>query len=85
MICRAEGDGQCRHTRIRHQGEKSYGAQGIGLCRTERMFTTGAAPDYAAIDSLRRSAEEMGSVCCQAPSSPREDLKEILKIHDGKR
>jgi len=63
---------------------KSYGAMGIGLCRTERMFNQQERLPIMQQLILAESAEERDACVAKLLPFQREDLKEILRIMDGK-
>lgn len=57
-----------------------YGAQGIGLCRTERMFNASDRLPLVVEVILARSVEERKQALDQLLPIQREDFKQILKI-----
>jgi pyruvate,orthophosphate dikinase len=62
---------------------KSYGAMGIGLCRTERMFNQRERLPIMQQLILAESAEERDQCVSKLLPFQREDLKEIFRIMDG--
>nr|MDO8098149.1 pyruvate, phosphate dikinase [Candidatus Njordarchaeota archaeon] len=62
---------------------RDFGAEGIGLCRTERMFN---APDRLAIMHkmiLAETVEERKKYLDQLMPMQKKDFKEILKVMEG--
>jgi pyruvate,orthophosphate dikinase len=62
---------------------KSYGAMGIGLCRTERMFNQQERLPIMQQLILAESAEERDQCVAKLLPFQREDLKEIFRIMEG--
>jgi pyruvate,orthophosphate dikinase len=61
---------------------REFGAQGIGLCRTERMFRGDRLPLMQRL-ILSDSPEERAEVCRRLAEIQKGDFKEILKVMDG--
>jgi pyruvate,orthophosphate dikinase len=62
---------------------KKYGATGIGLCRTERMFNQPERLPLVREMILAENAEERRSTLERLLTYQREDFKEIFRIMDG--
>ena len=62
---------------------KKYGAMGIGLCRTERMFNQPERLPIVQGMILADTAEERQAALDQLLPFQREDFKEIFRIMDG--
>jgi pyruvate,orthophosphate dikinase len=62
---------------------RKYGAQGIGLCRTERMFNQPERLPIVREMILAENAEERKNHLSRLLPFQREDLKEIFRIMDG--
>ncbi len=62
---------------------KNYGAKGIGLCRTERMFNQQDRLPIVRQMILAENAEERDKCVAKLLPFQREDLKEILRVMDG--
>jgi pyruvate,orthophosphate dikinase len=61
---------------------REFGAQGIGLCRTERMFRGDRLPLMQRL-ILADSPEERAELCRRLAEIQKGDFKEILKVMDG--
>jgi len=61
---------------------REFGAQGIGLCRTERMFRGDRLPLVQRL-ILADSPEERAELCKKLAEMQKGDFKEILKVMDG--
>jgi pyruvate,orthophosphate dikinase len=61
---------------------REFGAQGIGLCRTERMFRGDRLPLMQRL-ILSDSPEERAELCRRLAEIQKGDFKEILKVMDG--
>jgi pyruvate,orthophosphate dikinase len=61
---------------------REFGAQGIGLCRTERMFRGERLPLVQRL-ILADSPEERAELCAKLAEMQKGDFKEILKVMDG--
>jgi pyruvate,orthophosphate dikinase len=62
---------------------KKYGAMGIGLCRTERMFNQPKRLPIVQEMILAETTEERQAALDRLLPFQREDLKEIFRIMDG--
>jgi pyruvate,orthophosphate dikinase len=62
---------------------KNYGAKGIGLCRTERMFNQQDRLPIVRQMILAENTEERAKCVAKLLPFQREDLKEILRVMDG--
>lgn len=65
------------------QKAKEYGAQGIGLCRTEHMFFEADRLPIVREMILARNPEERKSALDKLLPIQKEDFKGILKVMDG--
>ncbi len=65
------------------QKAKEYGAQGIGLCRTEHMFFEAERLPIVREMILARNSEERKSALDKLLPIQKEDFKGILKVMDG--
>ncbi len=65
------------------QKAKEYGAQGIGLCRTEHMFFEADRLPVVREAILARTPEERKSALDKLLPIQKEDFKGILKVMDG--
>lgn len=65
------------------QKAKEYGAQGIGLCRTEHMFFEADRLPIVRQMILARTPEERKSALDKLLPIQKEDFKGILKVMDG--
>lgn len=61
---------------------REFGAQGIGLCRTERMFRGERLPLVQRL-ILAESREEREEICSKLAEIQKGDFKEILRVMDG--
>jgi len=62
---------------------KKYGAMGIGLCRTERMFNQPKRLPIVQEMILAETTEERQAALDRLLPFQREDLKEIFRVMDG--
>jgi pyruvate,orthophosphate dikinase len=65
------------------QKARSYGAQGIGLCRTERMFNAGDRLPVVQRMILATDPEERKKRAMELMPFQKQDFKEILKVMEG--
>ena len=62
---------------------RSYGAEGIGLCRTERMFNARDRLDLFVEMIMARTVEERKKMLEKLMVLQKSDFKEILKVMEG--
>ena len=62
---------------------RSYGAKGIGLCRTERMFNAGDRLGLFVDMIMAHSVDERKTVLEKLRVLQKSDFKEILKVMEG--
>ncbi len=62
---------------------REYGAEGIGLCRTEHMFFDGDRIDYVRAMILSNNAEERKAPLLELKKMQKEDFRGILKAMEG--
>jgi pyruvate,orthophosphate dikinase len=65
------------------QKARSYGAQGIGLCRTERMFNAGDRLPIVQRMILATDPEDRKKRAMELMPFQKQDFKEILKVMEG--
>ena len=63
---------------------REYGAEGIGLCRTERMFNEKDRIGLFVDMIMAKTAEERGAILSRLETLQREDFTKILRAMDGR-